>query len=93
MLEAMGWIVLGCFLFALYALLTLFLAPLGAAMDGSRKRPPTRWTTLRLWLIMLTYPLWGPIGLLIYGPVLLGRRMRRGGNGRSSEVRPGGDLP
>jgi hypothetical protein len=90
--EAMGWIVAGILLFAGYAIVVLFLAGLSVAMGGARKKPPTAWSALRMWLILLAAPLWGPvvwpINRLGYrvpvlgAPFPLGGRRRGAGAGR-----------
>ena len=77
--RVMGWIiagiVVGTLLFAVYAVITLRMAALGAAM-GAAQTPPARWSPLGLWLTLITVPAWGPIVWLINR---LGRRVARTG--------------
>lgn len=53
--------VLGILLLALYGVVMLRIAVLSIAMDGARKKPPTRWTLLRAWLIVMSIPVWAPV--------------------------------
>ncbi|HYK32497.1 MAG TPA: hypothetical protein VEV63_11070 [Streptosporangiaceae bacterium] len=53
--------IVGILLLAVYAVFMLHLAVLGVAMDGARKKPPTAWSVLGMWLILMTVPAWGPI--------------------------------
>lgn len=103
-LDAMGWIVVGGggLLFAVYATLMLHLAALGVAMDGARKKPPTLWSVLGLWLILLTVPLWGPVvwpinrlgyRVPVLGAPFPGPRRRRGGRRESNDAHQGDELP
>src|SRR6184192_1887194 len=103
MLDAMGWIVVGGLLFAVYGTLMLHLAVLGVAMDGARKKPPTGWSVLGMWLILLSVPLWGPIVWpinrlgyrvpVLGAPFPLGARRRHGGRRESNDAHQGDELP
>jgi hypothetical protein len=100
--EAMGWIVVGIVLFAVYAVFMFGLAGLSVAMDGARKKPPTAWSGPGMWLILLAVPLWGPIVWpinrlgyrvpVLGAPFTLGGRRRRVGAQASGDVGSGDDL-
>lgn len=104
MFGVMGWIVLGIgiALFAIYALVMFGLAGLAVAMDGARKKPPTAWTGLGMWLLLMAVPLWGPIAWpvnrlgyrvpVLGAPFALGGRRGRAGVPASGDVGPGDDL-
>ncbi|MFG1646979.1 hypothetical protein ACGFMK_42445 [Amycolatopsis sp. NPDC049252] len=82
----MGWVVAGIVLFAVYSVFLLQLAAMSVAMNGARKKPPTRWSVPGMWLLLLCAPLWGPVAWLINRlgyripllgtPFPLGRRVR-----------------
>jgi hypothetical protein len=82
----MGWVVAGIVLFAVYAAFMLQVAAMSVAMNGARKKPPTRWSLPGTWLLLLCAPLWGPVAWLInrlgFRIPLLGKPFRLGGRGR-----------
>jgi hypothetical protein len=88
----MGSIIIGILLFVvfvLYAALTAHLAAQAVSMDGGRKKPPTAWTGLRMWMILMAAPLWGPvvwpINRLGYQVPVLGAPFRLGSRRRRAE--------
>lgn len=93
----MVWAIVGIPLSAVYAVLTLHLAALGAAM-GASKKPRTVWRVLAMWLILLAAPAWSPavwpinrLGCrvpILGAPFSLGGRRRRTAAGAGR--RPGG---
>jgi hypothetical protein len=52
-------VVVGAALFVVYAALMLQGAVLRVAMNGARKKPPTRWSVPGAWLLFMAVPLWG----------------------------------
>ena len=92
--RVMGWIiagiVAGILLFAVYAVITLRMAALGAAM-GAAQTPPARWSALGLWLTLIMVPAWGPIVWLInrlgYRVPVLGAPFALGGSRRQARMR------
>src|SRR5262249_33728469 len=93
--AVMGWIVVGGLLFAAYAVITLPMAVLGAAM-GPPRRDRKGWSVPGLWLVLMTAPAWGPfvwpLNRLGYRVPVLGAPFALGSSRRQAKtrtVRPG----
>jgi len=75
---------------AVYAVIKMRMAALGAAM-GAAQTPPARWSALGPWLTLIMVPAWGPIVWLInrlgYPVPVLGAPFALGGSRRQARMR------